>query len=155
VQIVAGLPANTAPNQDNSAYSFDGSGDNQASGAVVIEAIITGVPSADARALNDLVDGTSLGENASGNDLIGRVKYGNPANSNNNSGGGNSANGNANGNGNGQGNGNGNGGNNNGRGNGGVDSGTGNGGNGNSGNSGNSGTPGPSTVTVHIYLTHR
>src|SRR5690349_20552518 len=68
VQIVAGLPTSTAPDQSNAAYNLDGRGVNEACGGAVVEAIITGVPIADARALNDLLDGPSLGENSSGND---------------------------------------------------------------------------------------
>jgi type II secretory pathway pseudopilin PulG len=164
VQIVAGLPPGIPADVSNAAYSFDGNGLNQASGTVVVEAIITGVPLLDAKALNDLIDGPSLGENSSGNDLLGRVKYGAPGNSNGSgsgNSGGNSGNGGGNGNGNGLGNGNGNGGHNNGNGNGGSDNGNGNGGNGNgNGNSGGSGngSSNPSqsgnTVTVHVYLTH-
>jgi hypothetical protein len=158
VQIVAAVAASTAPTGDNSAYSFDTAGNNEASGSVVVEAIITGVSLEDAKALNDILDGPSLGENSSGDDLLGRVKYASPASSSSSgSGNGNS---NGNGNGNGLGNGNGNGGNNNGNGNGGNDNGNGNGGNGNgNGNNGGSGsgsgTQTANTVTVHVYLTHR
>jgi prepilin-type N-terminal cleavage/methylation domain-containing protein len=177
VQIVTGLSSSAAPDQDNSAYSFDGNGNNEASGGSVVEAIITGVSPDDARALNDVIDGPSLGEDSNGNDFAGRVKYANP-NSSSGSGGANNSgsgsgtgsgsgngSGNGNGNGNGLGNGNGNDGHNNGNGNGGVDNGHGNGntGNGNSNGSGSgssggsgtqSGTQTVSTLTVHIYLTH-
>jgi hypothetical protein len=193
VQIVAGLSASTAVSQDNSAYNLDGTGVNEASGAVVIEAVITGVSLEDEKALNDLLDGSALGQDSNGNDFLGRVKYAAPGNgtgtdtgaasspgstSGTGNGGGSTGgtSGNGNGNGNGLGNGAGNGGHNNGNGNGGTDNGNGNGGNGNgnsgSGNAnGGSGTTSggasqssggsagstvtPTTVTVHIYITHR
>ena len=149
VQIVAGLSASTAVSQDNSAYNLDGAGVNEASGAAVIEAVITGVSLEDAKALNDLLDGSALGQDSNGNDFLGRVKYAAPGNGTGSSPGstsgtgngggstgGSSGNGNGNGNGNGLGHGAGNGGNNNGNGNGGTDNGNGNGGNGN-GNRGN------------------
>jgi prepilin-type N-terminal cleavage/methylation domain-containing protein len=180
VQIVAGLSSSTAVTQDNAAYNLDGTGVNEASGAAVIEAVITGVSLEDAKALNDLLDGASLGADLTGNDFLGRVKYGAPGNgTGSDTGAGNSpgsTGGTGNGNGNGLGHGAGNGGHNNGNGNGGTDNGNGNSGNGN-GNSGsgnaNSGggttsggassssgdsagsTATPTTVTVHIYITHR
>jgi prepilin-type N-terminal cleavage/methylation domain-containing protein len=165
IQIVAGSSSATPVTQDNSAYNLDGTGGNEASGVAVVEAVITGVSLEDAKALNDLLDGTALGQDANGNDFLGRVKYAAPgagSSNGNTSGGGNggsSASGN--GNGNGLGHGAGNGGNNNGNG---TDNGNGNGGNGNgNGNgsgatgqgSGNGGTVSPTTVTVHVYITHR
>lgn len=165
IQIVNGLAPSTQPTQDNSAYDLDGSGANQASGMVVVEAVITGVPLDDAKALNAILDGVSLGQDSTGNDFRGRVKYASPAGAGAGSPGGN---GNGNGgantgnrNGVGLGGGAGNGGHNNGNGNGGNDSGNGNG-NGNSGgtgqgsgNTGSASSSSPSTVTVHVYLTHR
>jgi len=167
VQVVAAVPATTDVTQDNSAYNLDGNGVNEASGMVVVEAVITGVPLEDAKALNDILDGASLGQDSSGNDFKGRVKYANPASSGSNGSGSGSggSGGSGNGNGVGLGNGNGNGGNNRGNGNGGSDNGNGNGGNGNGNGNGNAGgssgggstgnSATPNTVTVHIYLTHR
>jgi hypothetical protein len=183
VQIVTGLSASTQPDGSNAAYTFDGNSLNEANGAVVVEAIITGVSVQDAKALNDLIDGPSLGQDASGNDFLGFVKYGTPNNgSGSGSGNGTSSgsaagNGNDNGNGNSKGNGNGNGlgngegngGLNNGKGNGGNDNGNGNGvdgngngndnGNGNGNNTGsntgnNNASQSGNTVTVHVYLAH-
>jgi prepilin-type N-terminal cleavage/methylation domain-containing protein len=168
VQIVAGLSLSTAVSQDNAAYNLDGTGVNEASGVAVIEAVITGVSLEDAKALNDLLDGAALGQDANGNDFLGRVKYAAPGtgsstgSSSGTGNGGGSTGGTGNGNGNGLGHGAGNGGNNNGNGNGGTDNGNGNGGNGNisgsptdsSGNGAGS-TASPTTVTVHVYITHR
>lgn len=162
IQIVAGSSSATAVTQDNSAYNLDGAGVNEASGVAVVEAVITGVSLEDAKALNDLLDGTALGQDANGNDFLGRVKYaasGSVGNTGTPSGAGNV-------NGNGLGHGAGNGGNNNGNGNGGTDNGNGNGGNGNGNRNGNGGagqgsgtgagsTVSPATVTVHVYITHR
>ncbi len=164
VQIVAGLSPNTAVSQDNAAYNLDGKGVNESSGAVVIEAVITGVSLEDAKALNDLLDGGALGEDSNGNDFLGRVKYAAPgsASSNGSTGGAGNGGGSTSGSGNGLGHGAGNGGNNNGNGNGGTDNGNGNGGNGNGnggagqGSGNGAGSPvSPTTVTVHVYITHR
>jgi prepilin-type N-terminal cleavage/methylation domain-containing protein len=162
VQIVAGLSSSTTVNQDNAAYNLDGTGVNEASGVAVIEAVITGVSLEDAKALNDLLDGSALGQDSTGNDFLGRVKYAAPGNGGSSG----STSGTGNGNGNGLGHGAGNGGNNNGNGNGGTDNGNGNGGNGNGNGNGNGGagrgsangagsTVSPATVTVHVYITHR
>lgn len=154
VQIVSALSPSTVPTQDNSAYDLDGTGVNETTGVAVVEAVITGVSLEDAKALNDVLDGNSLGLDTSGNDLRGRVKY---AVSNGASGNGGVA-GHGNGNGLGLGHGAGNGGQNNGNGSGGSDSGSGNGGNGNGNQNsggGNGTTSVPTTVTVHVYITHR
>jgi prepilin-type N-terminal cleavage/methylation domain-containing protein len=178
IQIVGGSSTATPVSQDNSAYNLDGTGVNEASGVAVVEAVITGVSLEDAKALNDLLDGTALGQDANGNDFLGRVKYAAPATASSNGSTGGAGNtgssGSGNGNGNGLGHGAGNGGNNNG--NGGTDNGNGNGGSGNgngngNGNSSGNGNPGgvagqgsgnsagstasPTTVTVHVYITHR
>ena len=65
------------------AYDLDADGKSDVLGATyVVEAVIYGVPQADARLLNDLLDGPSLGEGATnGNDDrdgAGRVIYANP-----------------------------------------------------------------------------
>ena len=150
VQIVTALAVSTQPTGDNAAYDLGANGLNEASGTVVVEAVITGVSVEDARSLNEIIDGSSLGEDSNGNDLVGRVKYAKPASS--------SANNNGNGNGNGKGNGNGDGdGTGNGKGNGnGNGQGNGNNGNGNGNGNGNSqSSQSASTVTVHVYITHR
>jgi type II secretory pathway pseudopilin PulG len=53
---------------------------NSTVGSVLIEAVISGVSAADARALNDRIDGAALGSGADGADLSGRVKYAAPVN---------------------------------------------------------------------------
>ena len=63
-------------------YNLDGStANNQIPvGSLVAEAVILGVAEADAKALNDRVDGVTLGVTALGNDdFKGRVKYTKPA----------------------------------------------------------------------------
>ena len=64
----------------NAAYDLDGSGvlPNDASGSVLVQAVITGVAAGDAKDLNDRIDGPLLGEDGTGNDLKGRVKYAAP-----------------------------------------------------------------------------
>ena len=93
VQVVAGLSSRAGVDKDNSAYDFDGHGANSASGVAVVEAVITGVSLEDARVLNKILDGNALGEDPSGNDFSGRLKYGKP-----NQGNGNGNNGNGKGN---------------------------------------------------------
>jgi type II secretory pathway pseudopilin PulG len=134
VQLLPTVSSSTDVDADNGAYDLDGSGaPNDVTGTVVVEAVITGVGLAEARALNAIMDGTlaAFGENPAGHDHAGRVKYQRPAANNGN---GN----NGKGNGNGGGNGNGNNGN----------------GNGNGG-SNNNGASAANTVNVHVYLTHR
>jgi len=100
IQIVPAVPGTTAPDATNPAYSLAGADQvNDVTGSVVVEAVITDVALADARALNDLLDGAALGENPSGNDFRGRVKYAKPSHSNGNGNGDGSGNGNGNGNG--------------------------------------------------------
>jgi type II secretory pathway pseudopilin PulG len=62
-----------------SAYDLDGDGNSDlAAGQFVVEAVLLNVSLADARALNALLDGPSLGESANGNDFAGRVVYARP-----------------------------------------------------------------------------
>jgi prepilin-type N-terminal cleavage/methylation domain-containing protein len=78
VSLVAGLAVGTAVDAINAAYDLDGSGAavNDAAGAHVVEAVITGVAAADAKDLNDRIDGVSLGSAVvATEDLKGRVKY--------------------------------------------------------------------------------
>jgi prepilin-type N-terminal cleavage/methylation domain-containing protein len=74
------ITSNTAANATNTAYDFDGNSDpvNEAGGGqYVIEAVLTGVATEDARDLNRRIDGDdpSLGESAESTDMRGRVKY--------------------------------------------------------------------------------
>jgi prepilin-type N-terminal cleavage/methylation domain-containing protein len=75
---------NATPNgtdEGENAYCLDGNGpQNEASGQYVIEAVITGVPEADALALSQRLDGPSLSASSASTapgtgDLNGRVKY--------------------------------------------------------------------------------
>jgi type II secretory pathway pseudopilin PulG len=78
---VSGLTSSTTVNAQNGAYDLDGDGKNDVVGAAsLVEAVITDVPLADARALNDRLDGDSLGETSSSgqNDWKGRVIYHRP-----------------------------------------------------------------------------
>jgi len=61
----------------NTAYDLagSGSGTNDAAGGAVVEAIITGVTELDAKALNDRLDGQTLGSAVGADDTKGRVKY--------------------------------------------------------------------------------
>ena len=95
VELLAGIGTSVGPDGTNAAYDLDGGElPNDASGTVVAKAVIVDVTLEDARELNDLIDGRALGENNSGNDFRGRVKYAKP---------GSISNGNSNGNGNGNG----------------------------------------------------
>lgn len=174
IQMFAAVPPGTVADGTNAAFDLDATGPaNDASGAAVLVAVITGVSLEDARQLNRVLDGSSsnLGEDAAGNDYAGRVKYKKPAqivmnnaparrtgarsaarlgngNSGNNPGNGSGNEGNgtgSNGNGNSGGNSgnNGNGSGNNGNGNGSNGT-SGNNGNGNGGNNGNGGSGGNS-----------
>jgi prepilin-type N-terminal cleavage/methylation domain-containing protein len=77
----------TAPNTDptgtasgESSYCLDGvGGKNQATGDLVMEAVLQGVAQADAQAISLRIDGPALtpASSASGDDFVGRVKYSN------------------------------------------------------------------------------
>jgi len=84
IQIVD-ISAQTSSSVNNAigkgGYDLDGDRNNDVIGAYAIEAVIYGVPQADARALNDILDGPAMGEIASiGNDrdFLGKVTYPNP-----------------------------------------------------------------------------
>jgi prepilin-type N-terminal cleavage/methylation domain-containing protein len=86
IQIVQAQTAATAADGVNGAYNLDGDATatpaNDASGTWVVEAVITGVATADAEALNKAIDGltTTLGPAAAGaKDVGGRVEYVAPA----------------------------------------------------------------------------
>jgi prepilin-type N-terminal cleavage/methylation domain-containing protein len=79
VAIVAGLASNTPVEAANAAYALSptsGTATNDAAGGVVVQAVMTGVSVADAWALSLQLDGPSMSAtNATGADLLGRVKY--------------------------------------------------------------------------------
>ena len=71
---VSGLSATAHVNGAPGAYDLDGDGHNDIGRErYVVEAVIFGVTDADAKALNDRLDGPSLGADAQGNDLRGQV----------------------------------------------------------------------------------
>lgn len=81
IQLAKAVSGDTDPDEEDSAFYLDGTGDaNNATGSVVLFAVISGVSVEDARALNRILDGTSLslGENPAGHDFVGRVKYRKP-----------------------------------------------------------------------------
>lgn len=73
IPVGAGGPVTAA----NSAYDLagSGSGTNDAAGGAVVEALIFGVTELDAKALNDRLDGATLGSAVGTDDTKGRVKY--------------------------------------------------------------------------------
>jgi len=85
---ISGLASSTQAKFKNSggsngAYDLDGGGDkNDVTGTVLVEAVIYDVSQADAQALNNIIDGPTLGEAAStgtpDKDDVGRVIYGAP-----------------------------------------------------------------------------
>jgi len=76
VQVVTTQASGATPCTTDSAYDLDGTGGNDASGGVVVEAVITGVTENDARDLSLRLDGDALSTAATGaDDLLGRVKY--------------------------------------------------------------------------------
>jgi len=61
------------------AYDLDGNGSSDvAGGQFVVEALLVNVSLSDARALNNILDGPTLGEGTNGNDFAGRVIYAKP-----------------------------------------------------------------------------
>ena len=78
IEIASGSATNIPVSGINAAYDLDGNDStvNDASPAsAVVQAVITGVTEADARDLNDRLDGASLGGAVGAADLKGRVKY--------------------------------------------------------------------------------
>jgi type II secretory pathway pseudopilin PulG len=59
-------------------FALAGRGANSITGSVLVEAVITGVTAADAKELNDRIDGAALGAPLNGADYNGRVKYSAP-----------------------------------------------------------------------------
>jgi prepilin-type N-terminal cleavage/methylation domain-containing protein len=81
VRVSAGLANDVDATADNAAYNLDGDDTvvaNNAAGAHVVEALLLGVAPADAKELNDRLDGVDLGIGNADEDLLGRVKYGEP-----------------------------------------------------------------------------
>ncbi len=88
IQVVAAELATVAASTSNSAYDLDGnftaavaggapaSGTpNEATGAVVLQAVLTAVAIDDAIELNNKIDGVTLGNTSGADDTKGRVKY--------------------------------------------------------------------------------
>ena len=76
---VSGLSTASPEDALNGAYDIDGDGRNDVAGsAYVVEAVLSGLTQAEAKALNDRVDGPQLGGGASGDDFLGRVVYRKP-----------------------------------------------------------------------------
>jgi prepilin-type N-terminal cleavage/methylation domain-containing protein len=72
----SGLSAASPVDALNGGYDIDADGRNDVAGsAYVVEAVLGGVTQAEAKALNDRVDGPQLGGGASGDDFLGRVVY--------------------------------------------------------------------------------
>lgn len=61
-------------------FALAGGAVNSTVGSVLVEAIISGASAAEAKGLNDRIDGPALGAGPDGADLNGRVKYAVPAN---------------------------------------------------------------------------
>ena len=75
----SGLTAATPVSGSNGAYDLSGAGRNAVtSAAFVLEAVIPEVNEAEARALNDRIDGAGLGTSGGNEDLRGRVIYQTP-----------------------------------------------------------------------------
>jgi hypothetical protein len=73
---VSGLSAGSPVNGSSGAYDLNGDGKNAVVGAsFVLEAVIPAVSEAEARAMNDRLDGPSLGASPGTSDVLGRVIY--------------------------------------------------------------------------------
>jgi len=76
VEIVTALAAGTPATINNAAYALGGVATvNDATGSVVVQAVIPGVSETDAKDLNDRLDGPTLGSPLATDDTLGRVKY--------------------------------------------------------------------------------
>jgi prepilin-type N-terminal cleavage/methylation domain-containing protein len=78
VRLMTAVSSATAVDAANTAYSLGASNTvNTATGSYVVEIAMNDVLEADAKALNDIIDGTNLGVDlgSSTGDLYGRVKY--------------------------------------------------------------------------------
>ena len=80
VQLVAAIAATGPVTATDAGYALSGGTANQATGTHVVQAIVGRVPIADAQAISQRIDGTTLSqlEGAVTADLTGRVKYGAP-----------------------------------------------------------------------------
>jgi len=65
----------TATLASDAYFDLGGVGSNTISGTVVAVAVIQGCTLEDARNLNGIIDGASMGESSTGYDILGRVKY--------------------------------------------------------------------------------
>jgi prepilin-type N-terminal cleavage/methylation domain-containing protein len=78
VEIVSALAGNVGPDTSNAAYALGGiATTNDATGSVVVQAVIPGCTVNDAKDLNDRLDGAALGAAIGSDDTLGRVKYAN------------------------------------------------------------------------------
>jgi type IV pilus assembly protein PilA len=66
---------------DGTGFALSGNTTNEVFGTALVEAVISGVQAIDAKLLNDLIDGPSLGAPLNSADLAGRVKYAAPTGS--------------------------------------------------------------------------
>lgn len=82
VSISGGLfaPGIVVDGTDSTGFALSGGGTNTVAGSVLVVAVITGVTAADAKELNDRVDGPALGAALNSPDLNGQVKYDSPIN---------------------------------------------------------------------------
>ena len=82
VQVVACVPATTAPTGNNGAYALQGNAVvNDATGTYVVEAVVQGVAEADAQAISQRIDGPTMstpGATPGTPDIQGRVQYAAP-----------------------------------------------------------------------------
>ena len=60
---------------DTGVYDLDGTGGNDVTGQLLVEAVIQDVEEQDAKELNDRIDGSTLGAALASPDIKGRVKY--------------------------------------------------------------------------------
>lgn len=75
---IASLSTASPVDGSNGAYDLRGDGKNDVVGSCVVEAVLCGVKEAEAKVLNDRVDGPQLGANGAADDLLGRVVYRKP-----------------------------------------------------------------------------
>jgi prepilin-type N-terminal cleavage/methylation domain-containing protein len=70
-----GFSVATVDPTDATGFALSGNTTNEVFGSALVMAVISGVQANDAKLLNDLIDGPSLGAALSSADLLGRVKY--------------------------------------------------------------------------------
>ena len=77
---ISGTGTNAVDGASDTGFALSGtSTQNEATGSVCAEAVITGVTASDAKDLNDRIDGPALGSAINVADLKGRVKYATPS----------------------------------------------------------------------------